>query len=254
MIYAIANQKGGVGKTTTAAAMLAGLTKRGRYVLGIDLDQQGNLSYTVRAKSNGQTILGVLLGEITAADARQETPDGVFIPYARGLNAAEKLFTETGREYHLREALEPIRWQYDDIVIDTPPALGVLTMNALCAADAVIVPARADIYSLQAIMETAKAVQTVRTYCRGCDALFIDGILLTQHNARATISKEAEQYIKEQADRLGTRVYAARIREGVAVRESAAVRSSIFDYAPKSGAAADYNAFLDELTKGAATP
>lgn len=248
MIYAITNQKGGVGKTTTAAALITGLHDQGYKVLGIDLDMQGNLSYTMGAPKTGASVLGVMLGEVPIENAIHETPDGDIIPYAKGLNAAEKQFTETGREYILRKALEGIQDKYDFIIIDTPPSLGILTVNALTAAHALIVPAQADIYSTQAILETHRTMQKVKEYCN--HDLQYAGILLTRYNGRATITKEAEEHIKSIAGQMGTKLFTARIREGVAIKEAAAMREPLLKYAPTSNAAADYKALIAELLEG----
>lgn len=248
MIYAITNQKGGVGKTTTAAAIITGLHAKGYKVLGIDLDMQGNLSYTMGVPKGIPTILGVMLGEVPIENAIHETPDGDIIPYAKGLNAAEKQFTETGREYILRKALEDIHGRYDFIIIDTPPSLGILTVNALTAAHALIIPAQADIYSTQAILETHRTMQKVKEYCN--HELKYAGILLTRYNGRATITKEAEEHINGIADKMGTKVFAARIREGVAIKEAAAMRQPLQKYAPNSNAATDYTALIAELLEG----
>ena len=248
LIYAITNQKGGVGKTATAAALITGLKAKGYKVLGIDLDMQGNLSYTMGAPTGGPTILGVMLGEAPIENAIYQTAGGDIIPYAKGLNAAEKQFTETGREYILTKALRDIAGDYDYIIIDTPPSLGILTVNALTAADALIIPAQADIYSTQAILETSRAMQSVKEYCN--HDLRYEGILLTRYNGRATITKEAEEHIQNIAAEIGTKVFAARIREGVAIKEAAALQENLFTYAPKSNAATDYMEFIDELLEG----
>jgi chromosome partitioning protein len=250
MIYAITNQKGGVGKTTTAAALITGLHAQGYKVLGIDLDMQGNLSYTMGTPKGRPTVLGVMLGEVPAREAIHHTPHGDIIPYAKGLNAAEKQVSDTGREYILKKALEPIAGEYDFIIIDTPPALGILTVNALTAAHALIIPAQADIYSTQAILETHRTMQKVKEYCN--HDLQYAGILLTRYNGRATITQEAEEHIKTIAADMKTKVFSARIREGVAIKEAAAMQEPLLKYAPKSKVAADYKELIEEILKGAA--
>ncbi len=249
MIYAVTNQKGGVGKTTTAAALITGLHAKGYKVLGIDLDMQGNLSYTMGAPQGKPTILGVMLGEVPTENAIHHTPDGDIIPYAKGLNAAEKQFCDTGREYILRKALEDIQGRYDFIIIDTPPSLGILTVNALTAAHALIIPAQADMYSTQAILETHRTMQTVKEYCN--HDLKYAGILLTRYNGRATITKEAEEHISQIAADMQTKVFTARIREGVSIKEAAAMQEPLIKYAPKSNAAIDYQQFINEILEGA---
>ena len=139
---AIINQKGGVGKSTTAQALAAGLTLKGYKVLAVDLDAQGNTTFSLGAKKDGATALGVLLGEVTPADAIQPTQYADVIAGSKALAGADACITETGKEYRLKEALEQIKGSYDYIVIDTPPALGILTVNALTAADSVIIHLR----------------------------------------------------------------------------------------------------------------
>lgn len=247
MIYAVTNQKGGVGKTTTAAAIWAGMNVRGRHVLAIDLDPQGNMSYSARAQQGAgtPTALGVLMGEALAIDAIQHTETGDLLPSAPGLNAADRLFSQTGREFLLRNALRKLAPRYDAIIIDTPPALGILTVNALTFADAALIPAQAEIYSIQGIREVAKAVQALRPDFN--PRIKIAGIVLTRYNGRNTITQEAEALIANQAAGLGTRLFAARIREAVAVREAQINRKSLFDYAPRSKVTADYMALIDEI-------
>ena len=146
MIYAVINQKGGVGKSTTAAAIWAGLNKRGYKTLAVELDAQGNLAYIARANNGrGQlTALSVLTREATAEEAIQHTETGDIIAANKELAGADAFITSTGKEYRLKEALDSLKACYDYIVIDTPPTLGILTINALTAADSVIIPVQAD--------------------------------------------------------------------------------------------------------------
>ena len=132
-IIAISNQKGGVGKSTTANALGAGLFHKGFKVLYVDLDAQGNLSYSMGASNKAISSLEVLTGTATAREAIVHTPQGDLIPASPALASADITLKDTGREYRLKEALEPILGDYDYIVLDTPPALGTLTINALTA-------------------------------------------------------------------------------------------------------------------------
>ena len=130
---AIVNRRGGVGKTVTAHAVGAGLSLRGYKTLFVDLDSQCNLTYDVGGKSAPLTSMEVLSGTATAQDAIQHTQGGDIIPASPSLAVADTAIDGTGKEYRLKEALEPLAGQYDFVVIDTPPALGVLTINALTA-------------------------------------------------------------------------------------------------------------------------
>ena len=203
---AVVNQKGGVGKSTTAAALAGGLCLCGRRVLAVDLDAQGNLSHTMRAQPRpGKSILEVLLGTLPAAEAVQATAMGDLLPASKGLSGADAFLSETGKEYRLREALEGLSGAYDYCIIDSPPALGIATVNALTGADMAIVPAQADIYSLQGVEQLAATVETVRRYCN--PGLKVDGILLTRYSPRSVLSREVRELMGQLAQRLGTRVY-----------------------------------------------
>lgn len=245
MILAVANQKGGAGKTTTADALAAGLSLKGFRVLVVDLDPQGNLSYTAQANPAEPSALDVLTGEATAAEAVQHTPAGDIIASSPSLAGADAFITQTGKEYRLKEALASIGPGYDYIIIDTPPALGILTVNALTASDRIIVPAQADIFSLQGISQLAETVGPVKKYCN--PGLVIDGILLTRYSPRAVLSRDAADLARQLAQQLGTRVYESTIRDGIAVKEAQISRQSLFTYAPKSKAAQDYLQFIDEF-------
>ncbi len=249
-IISITNQKGGVGKSTTAEALTAGLKLKGHSVLAIDLDPQGNLTHTSRASAKGATALGVLTGDVKVENAIQNTEMGDIIPAHSGLAGADAFITDTGKEYRLKEALENIKDNYDYIIIDTPPALGILTVNALTAADSIIIPAQCDIYSLAGIDQLFNTIKPVRKYCN--PDLQIEGILLTRYSARTTLSKEVAELAEQLAEKIGTKVFKSSIREAVAIKEAQILQKSIFDHAPSSKVAGDYKQFIDEIdTKGA---
>lgn len=244
-IYSIINQKGGVGKSTTAHAFGAGLLERGFSVLFVDLDAQGNLSYTMNANLQGYNAMGILQRPETVLNEIQHTTHGDIIASSPSLAGADAIITETGKEYRLKEALERLETAYDYCVIDTPPALGILTINALTACNGIIIPAQADIYSLQGIGQLNSTIQTVKKYCN--PSLFIDGILLTRYNGRSIIRREVAEMLEQTAESLHTKLYRAKIRECTALIEAQATKQSIFAYAPKSNAAKDYTAFVTEF-------
>lgn len=245
---AIINQKGGVGKSTTALELGAGLLLRGYRVLFVDLDAQGNLSYTLGASTKGYNALGVLQQPETASAEIQHTGQGDIIASSPALAGADTLITETGKEYRLREALEAVRGRYDFVVIDTPPHLGILTVNALAACDSVIIPARADIYSLQGIDQLSETMKPVKKYCN--PALTVEGILLTQYSPRSIVSREVAELAEIMAGKLGAKLFKTTIREAVAVREAQISQRSLTSYAPKSKVAEDYSRFVEELLEG----
>lgn len=242
---AIANRKGGVEKSTTASALGACFQKKGYKVLTIDLDAQRNLSTTLKAKTDAKTVLGVITGEITAKEAIQHTENGDVIAASKGLSGANLIVSETGKEYRLKEAFESVSDVYDFCVIDCPPALNILTINALVAADGVLIPAQADLYSLEGIKDLSEVMQPVIKYCNA--NLKIYGILLTRYSSRSVLSKDATTLAKRLAEQLKTIVFTTTIREAVAVKEAQISQKSSFDYAPNANVTMDYKIFIDEF-------
>jgi len=249
-IISIINQKGGVGKSTTAHALGSGMAVRGYRVLLVDLDGQGNLSQTVNADDPEHSILDVLLGRISAKDAIYVVDGKHILASSPSLAGADTLIVEVGKEFRLKEALDTIIDDYDYIILDTPPALGILTVNALTASTSVIIPAQADIYSLQGIDQLMGTVDTVKKYTN--PELTIKGILLTRYNPRTVLTRDITEIIQYKAKELGATFYSNPIRENISVKEAQVSRTSIFNYAPKSNAAEDYESFLDEVLEGSA--
>ena len=246
-IIAVVNRRGGVGKTATAHAIGAGLSLRGYRVLFIDLDSQCNLTYDTGAKPARLTSMEVLSGTAPASEAVQEIQDGGIIPASPSLAVADTTIDGTGKEYRLKEALEPLQGEYDYIIIDTPPALGVLTVNALTACDSVIIPAQAEIHSLQGIGLLYDTIKAVKKYTN--PALTVKGILITRYNSRAILSRDMRASLEDTAQELGTSVFSTPIRECTAIKEAQAMQTNIFTYAPKSNATADYTALINEIEK-----
>lgn len=244
-VIAIVNRKGGVGKTATAQALGAGLIKKGCSVLYIDLDSQTNLTYGLGADAGRLSSMDVLAGDATAQEAIQHTQQGDVIAGAEALAGADAAIDGTGKEYRLKEALEGL--QYDYCIIDTPAALGTLTVNALTAADSVIIPVQAEVYSLQGIGQLSKTIEAVKKYCNR--NLYIRGILITRYNGRAIISRDMQANLEDAAQQLKTRLYSTPIRECVSIKEAQAQQQDIYSYAPRSNAAKDYAAFIEEFTE-----
>ncbi|MDR2720342.1 MAG: ParA family protein [Nitrososphaerota archaeon] len=247
-IIAIVNQKGGVAKTSTALALSSGLTGRGKKVLAIDLDPQCNLSYAAGADLTKITIKDVLTKMAKGTDAIQTTPQGDIIPSDDLLSGADNYINGTGQEFRLKEALATIKDNYDYIILDCPPALGVLTVNALTACSHVIIPAQAEVFSMQGISQLKNTIDAVKSYTN--PQLEIAGILLTRHNARSILTRDVADMITEQANYMGTKVFETKIREAVVLRESQINQESLFTYSPKSNVTLDYNTFIDELLGG----
>lgn len=244
-VVAIVNRKGGVGKTATAQALGAGLARKKKKVLYIDLDSQTNLSYGLGADPEGLNSMDILTGEATAAEAIQHTPQGDVIAGSEALAGADAAIDGTGKEYRLKEAIDGL--QYDYIIIDTPAQLGTLTVNALTAANSVVIPVQAEVYSLQGIGQLSKTIEAVKKYCNR--DLYIRGILITRYNGRAVISKDMQSNLKDAAEQLKTKLYSTPIRECVSIKEAQAIQQDIYTYAPRSNAAKDYEAFIKEFTE-----
>lgn len=247
-IIALSNQKGGSGKTTTCHALGAGLQRRGYKILFIDLDAQGNLSYALGVDNRALSSLEILTGTATAEEAIQEAEAGAVIPASPALSGANGILTEIGKEYKLKEALEPIRENYDFILVDTSPALSVLTVNAFVAADKLIIPSGATTFDLQGVTGIHQTIATVKKYCN--PDLQIDGILLTRYSSRAVLSKELASLADQIAAMMETRVYRTSIRENISIKEAQTSRTDIFNYSAKSHGSTDYNAFINEFLEG----
>ena len=184
----LSNQKGGVGKTTSAYVLSTALKEKGYKVLAVDMDPQGNLSFAMGADTESATIYDVLKGELKPRYAVQKSALVDIIPSNILLSGIELEFTGARREFLLKEALESLKSSYDYILIDSPPALGVLTVNAFTASDYVLVPMLSDIFSLQGITQLDETICRVRNYCN--PRIQILGVFLTKHNPRTNSAKK----------------------------------------------------------------
>lgn len=245
----LTNQKGGVGKTTTTSAIACSLVeRRNTKVLAIDLDPQGNLGFSLGLDiENSSTIYEVLKGELPLHEAVQATEYCDVITSNILLSRAELEFTGSGRESLLKKALEPVKDFYDYIVIDTPPALNILTVNAYTVADHLIIPMVPEILSLLAVTQIKDTIDSVRsTFNPNLNVL---GILLTKYNGRTILAREVKEMTENIAKQIGTKVFRTQIRNSVSVAEAPAHGESIYDYAPHSNPAEDYRKFVREIAK-----
>jgi chromosome partitioning protein len=241
MIIAIANQKGGVGKTATAQAIATGAAKIGRRSLAIDADPQSNLSYSMGGNSADMGLYELMTGAATPGQIIQATEQGDLITASSSL-----ALPFTGKEPGklLEKALQPIKKKYDVITIDCPPALNILLANALIAADVVIIPLTADMYALQGLYQLKQSIQDAQKINPG---LKIGGVVFTRHNTRTILARDLTEVITDKCRELDIPVYETTIREGVAIREAQTQRQSIFDYAPHSNPAKDYKQLIKEI-------
>lgn len=237
-VISICNQKGGVGKTTTALTLTAGLTERGKRALLIDLDGQRN-STTTKGEGADFSILNVLEGTADIKDAISKSPTGDFIRGQKELSLIEGLEDTT-----LRDCLKPLSRLYDIVVIDCPPSLADLTINALVCSDYVIVPAVADNYSAYGLLDLYDIIERVRPLNK---RLKIMGVLLTMHNPRLKESKRLEGELAEITQELGINLFDTSIRPSVKARESQNRPEGLLQYAKKTPITEDYRAFIEEV-------
>lgn len=241
-------QKGGVGKSTSAAALAYGLENRGNRVLMIDADPQQNLSFIVGADvtSIDATLYDVWHGKVPIGYAVHMVEFSLDL-ITGGLALASADFEFSGkpaREQLLARSLQPIRDKYDYIIIDCPPSLGLMTMTAATAADSIIIPCGTDILSLQGLVQLWDFIDNIRLYCNA--DLDVDGILLTMYDDNVQTTKILESQIENIAALQETRVFNTKIHRSQAIKTAQAKRDiTVFDR--KSRAAADYNTFVVEL-------
>ena len=243
-ITTVINQRGGCGKTSTAHALATGLKQKGFTILVVDTDPQGSLSYTMGADTTGRGLYEVMREEATAAELIQKTAQGDTLPSTILLSAADMEFTSTGREWILDSILEPIKEKYQYIIIDSPPTLGILTINALTACTDVIIPMGADIYSLQGLNQLYTTIGKVRKFCNR--DITIAGLLMTRYNNRTILSRDIKDGIEAKSKELNAPMYNTVIREGVAIKEAQTQQQCLFEYAPTSNPAQDYMSFIEE--------
>lgn len=243
-IVAVANQKGGVGKTTTCVNLTAALTRMGKKVLLVDFDPQGNSTSGFGvSKRSSPTAHDVVLGDAEARDAVILQPWGSLIPSNVDLSGGEvELADLDRREFRLRQALETIRDEYDYIFIDCPPSLGLLTLNGLAAADSILVPLQCEYYAMEGLADLTTSVKLANK--RVNKNLHIEGILLTMYDGRLNFSAQVAEELRKH---FGKRVYETVIPRNVRLAEAPSHGKPVTEYDPYSKGAKAYKAAAKEF-------
>lgn len=249
-VIAIGNRKGGSGKTTTVLNIGAGLHRQGKRILFVDLDSQGNLTKSLRIDPHKVkcSSLDVLTKSKPAIRTITETTEGDLIPANPDLVKADLLITGNNKEYRLRDALKPILSEYDYILIDTAPQLGICLTNALTASDELIITSEAKQSGIDAIGLMYPSILNIQK--RSNPSLRILGILLTRFRPRTILAQDMRENMKAIAERIGTKVFDTAIRECNAIGEAEFMRESIFSYERRSNGAIDYQDLITEITRG----
>jgi len=248
-VFAIANQKGGVGKTTTCINLAASLAETRRHVLLIDLDPQGNTTTGsgIDKLALSHSIHEVLTGECDLIEAMQFCEQGGYqlLPANRNLTAAEvSLLQMSGKEARLRKALEPVRENYDYILIDCPPSLSMLTINALVAADGVIIPMQCEYYALEGLTDLMASIE--RIGARFNPALKIEGLLRTMVDTRISLTQDVSEQLKQH---FAERLYNTVIPRNVRLAEAPSFGLPALAYDKTSRGAQAYLALAGEITR-----
>lgn len=254
-IICIAAQKGGVGKTTVAVNLAAALTQIGKTVLLVDTDPQGNATDTVGATIDGvATMYDLLTQQCEADEVIQHIGETNIIAADPLLSSIETALAGViGKEYRLRDALETVAGRYDYILIDTPPQIGLLLLNALTAADEVIIPFTPDRYALAGIAQLTDTIASTRRYLN--PPLRILGLLGSMVREREKLTREVAETLPEIANQLGTQVFVTTIRKAMGVRTAQAERHSLFDGPTKNSVAAiDYLELAYEIINAEVNP
>lgn len=246
-IIAIANQKGGVGKTTTAINLSACLAEKGQKVLAIDMDPQGNLSSGLGLDKGSldKTIYDMIIGEMDIDEVIQKgTIENLdILPSNVDLSAVEiELIDVENKEFIVKNCVQKVRDHYDFIIIDCPPSLSMLTINAMTTADSVLVPIQCEYYALEGLSQLIHTVELVKN--RLNDGLEIEGVVFTMYDARTNLSLQVVENVK---DNLQQNIYKTIIPRNIRLAEAPSYGAPINQYDPRSAGAESYMKLAEEV-------
>lgn len=245
MIIGVINQKGGTGKTTTTINLGAALVEKRKRVLLIDLDPQGSLSYSLGIVDFEQSLAEVFEGQVELSDVLQEAEGLSVAPCGIGLADTELSLSDAeDREFYLKNILEDVEASFDYILIDCPPSLSILTVNALTASQLVIIPMQMEVLSLQGLDLVSDTIDKIRSTVN--EGLEVAGILPVMVDKRRKLTQEIYDHINEHFE---FRIFETMIRSNVKASEAPSFGQSVVNYEPQSNSAKDYKNFAKAFIK-----
>ena len=249
-VICICDHKGGVGKTASAGAIAQGIDARkkpkGKTLL-IDCDPQGSATKTLYGlPEDVPGLYNVMIDKVNPLDVIQHTEAGDILPYNKELSRLDvELNQAAGKDFYLKKIIDRLNGHYTHIILDTAPGLYVVTVQALTAADGVLIPINANSDGIESLKETYKSILAVKEYTN--PQLEILGTFITQYSGRANVTKQYEELLGDVSRSLGIKLLKNRVRRSVVIDEARALQTSLFDYAPKAKVTKDYEDLIKEV-------